>query len=172
MTATRASADLWRLLPPPPLFLLQPVLRRIVNRIANDCPALFNRLGPHRSTRFLIDAKGLPFLLLLRPDPNDLALSACSRHAEPDHDARIGGGFFDLLRLVDGRGDGDALFFSRDLDVTGNIEAVVSLRNALDDVEGSIAGRVADMFGPAGRLALAIIRRAGDHATPARESTR
>ena len=40
-----------------------------------------------------------------------------------------------------------------------NTEAVVSLRNALDDIEGSIAQDVADAFGPPGRIALDILRR-------------
>lgn len=148
-------------LPPLPLFLIQPLLRRIVQRIAADIPSVFDRLGPHRTARFVIDAHGLPFILLLRPDPENLLFRAFPRDAEPDHDARISGKFFDLLALVDGEQDGDALFFSRDLDVGGNTEAVVCLRNALDDVDGSIAARVADMFGPPGRAALAALRRAG-----------
>ena len=151
-----------RFLPPPPLFLLQPVLRRVVRRVADLHPSLFDRLGPHRSARFVIDAHGLPFVLLLVPDPDDLQFRAVARRAEPVSDARIAGGFFDLLGLVDGAEDGDALFFSRDLDITGNTEAVVCLRNALDDVEGSIAEDVAGLFGAPGRAVLAALRRAGD----------
>jgi len=64
------------------------------------------------------------------------------------------------LQLVDADADGDALFFSRDLVISGNTEAVVTLRNALDDVDGSIAEDVADMFGPPGRFALGYLRRA------------
>lgn len=147
-----------------PLMPLQPILHRIVHKIAAENPSLFNRLGPHRSARFVIDAKGLPFMLLLRPDPKNLLFQAFPRSREPECDARIGGRFFDLLGLVDGGADGDALFFSRDLDVTGNTEAVVCLRNALDDVEGSIAASVADMFGPVGRMALAALRHAASQA--------
>ena len=55
--------------------------------------------------------------------------------------------------------DGDALFFARNLTITGNTEAVVCLRNALDDIDGSIAENVADMFGPPGRAALGTLRR-------------
>lgn len=164
MAAILPETGIRRLLPPAPLFLLQPVLRRIVQHIAAGNPSLFNRLGPHRKARFVIDAQGLPFLLLLRPDPDNLLFRAYARDAEPEHDARIAGRFLDLLGLVDGGEDGDALFFSRDLDVTGNTEAVVCLRNALDDVDGSIAARVADLFGPVGRIALIAIRQAGSRA--------
>ena len=151
-----------RLLPPPPLFLLQPILARVVRRVAELHPSLFDRLGPHRKARFVVEARGLPFLLLLVPDPENLVFRAVSRQREPASDARISGKFFDLLGLVDGDSDGDALFFSRDLDITGNTEAVVCLRNALDDVEGSIAEDVAGLFGAPGRAALAALRRARD----------
>lgn len=149
-------------LPPLPLFLLQPVLAAVVRRVARLHPSLFDRLGPHRKARFVIDAGELPFVLLLVPDPEALCLRAVARRAEPPADARIAGRFFDLLGLVDGNSDGDALFFSRDLDITGNTEAVVCLRNALDDVEGSIAEDAAGLFGAPGRVILAALRRAGD----------
>ncbi len=144
-----------------PLLPLQPILRRIAQYVARQNPALFARLGKHQATRYLVDAKGLPFMLLLRPDPAHPQLQAVHRARTPPHDACITGKLADMLCLIDGSGDGDALFFSRDLDVTGNIEAVVCLRNALDDVEGSIAAQIADMFGPPGRLALVAVRRAG-----------
>ena len=62
--------------------------------------------------------------------------------------------------LVDSEEDGDAAFFSRDLEVSGDTEAVVRLRNALDDVDGSIAEETAAMFGRPGRAILARLRRA------------
>jgi len=65
---------------------------------------------------------------------------------------------------IDADLDGDALFFSRALVIEGNTEAVVSLRNALDDIDGSVAERVAAMFGPPGRATLAMLRRAGERA--------
>lgn len=160
--ASRAASFARRILPPMPLFVLQPVLKRIVTRIAADNPDMFNRLGTHRNAHFVIDPVNFPFVLLLRPDPGDLLLRACARSRIPAHDARISGRFLDLLRLVDGDLDGDALFFSRDLSITGNTEAVVCLRNALDDIDGSIAASVAGMFGPPGRAALAALRRSGE----------
>lgn len=158
-------------LPPLPLFLLQPLLRRIVRRIAAQNPGMFARLGPHRAAHFLIDPTDLPFLLLLRPDPQALEFRALPRHASPPHVARIAGSFLDLLTLMDGEQDGDALFFSRDLTVTGDTEAAVCLRNALDDVEQPIAESVADLFGPPGRAALGALRRAAARSRHSREAT-
>lgn len=140
---------------------LQPLLLYIVGQVAAECPEILERLGPHRDTRFLIDPVDLPFALLLRPMPGDLVLRACIRSEVPAHDARIVGKLLDLVRLIDCEEDGDAMFFSRGLSISGDTEAVVTLRNALDDVEGSIAARVADLLGPPGRAALALLRRVG-----------
>ncbi|TDX31271.1 ubiquinone anaerobic biosynthesis accessory factor UbiT [Rhodovulum visakhapatnamense] len=152
-------------LPPLPLFLLQPVLKRIVTKIAADNPDMFDRLGHHRHAYFLIDPVDMPFMLYLRPDPDALDFKALNRRRVlPPHCARISGKFLDLLTLMDTEQDGDALFFSRDLIVTGDTEAVVCLRNALDDVEDPIAESVADMFGAPGRGALNMLRRAAENA--------
>lgn len=121
---------------------------------------MFGRLGPHFNANFIIDPVNLPFVMLLRPDPDQLVLKAYLRNNIPPHDAKISGKFLDLLMLVDGDFDGDALFFSRDLTISGNTEAVVCLRNALDDIDRSIAASVADMFGRAGRVTLGALRQA------------
>jgi predicted lipid carrier protein YhbT len=75
-------------------------------------------------------------------------LTAHRRYERPAHDAAIAGAFFNLLDMIDGSLDGDALFFSRDLKVSGDTEAVVALRNALDDFEGSALDSVLGSFGP------------------------
>lgn len=146
------------LLAPLPLPAIQPALRRIALRVFGDRPELAARLGPHKGKRFLIDPVNLPFAFVLRPDPENVLLEAVRRRARPAHDARIAGTFLTLLDMVDGRRDGDALFFSRDLQVTGDTEAVVSLRNALDDAQANPADDVAALYGPAGRLVLKGLR--------------
>ncbi len=138
---------------------IQPLLSRIVKRVAARHPSLFARLGPHQSTDFLIDPIELPFALHLRPDPDALVFRAVPRDAAPNPGALIRGKFLLLLELMDAEEDGDAAFFSRDLEVSGDTEAVVRLRNALDDVDGSIAEETADMFGAPGRAILARLRR-------------
>lgn len=150
--------------PPLPVFLLNPILKRIVRRIAAENPDMFDRLGPHRHEHFLIDPVDLPLMLYLRPDPDALEFRAVTRRNPPPAVARISGSFLDLLTLMDTEQDGDALFFSRDLIVTGDTEAVVCLRNALDDVDDPIAESVADMFGAPGRGALTVLRRAAENA--------
>lgn len=146
------------LLAPLPLPAVQPGLRRIAARVFRSRPELAARLGPHAGKRFLIDPVNLPFAFLLRPDPQDVLFEAVRRRRMVDYDARIAGTFLTLLDMVDGRLDGDALFFSRNLQVTGDTEAVVTLRNALDDAEDGIADDVAALYGPPGRFILRRLR--------------
>ncbi len=149
------------LLAPVPLALLQPIFTRIAVHVAKARPELFNRLGAHAGKRFLIDPTDLPFVLVLTPLPEYPLLTAHRRYERPAHVAAIAGTFFNLLDMIDGSLDGDALFFSRDLQVNGDTEAVVALRNALDDFEGSALDSVVASFGalsgPAG-LALSAAR--------------
>lgn len=135
------------MLTPLPLFVVQPVLGRIAAHVAQTRPELFARLGAHARKRFLIDPMDLPFVLVLSPDPARPTLDAYRRSENPRHDARIAGTFLKLLQMIDGSLDGDALFFSRDLRVSGDTEAVVALRNALDDFEGSVVDAIAGAFG-------------------------
>ncbi len=137
----------------------QPLLTRVVHRIAKEHPSMFSRLGEHQKTDFVIDPAEFPFALHLRPNPDALVFRAVPRNALPVAGASIKGKFLLLLQLLDADEDGDAAFFSRDLTITGNTEAVVRLRNALDDVDGSIAEEAADLFGPPGRAILARLRR-------------
>ncbi len=132
--------------PAPPLFFLQPLLRRLVEQVAKNEPELFSRLGASAAKRFLIDPLNMPFVLLLEPAVP--RLTACHRDPLPAHDAAIAGTFLNLFDMVDGTLDGDALFFTRELHVSGDTEAVVALRNALDDIDGSVLDTGAAAFGP------------------------
>lgn len=149
------------LLSPIPLVFLQPVLQRLVLRIAHQRPDLFDRLGVYKDKRYLIEPANLPFAFLLCPNPEQPKLFACRRKRLPQHDAKISASFLTLLAMIDGCLDGDAIFFNRNMIIEGDIEAVVVLRNAIDDLEGSIADDLAGHFGKPAKAALAAIRRIG-----------
>ncbi|MBT4493373.1 MAG: sterol-binding protein [Gammaproteobacteria bacterium] len=148
-----------KLLSPIPLSPLQPLLQRMLKAVVEANPGIFNRLGMHRTKRFLIDPVNMPFVLLLVPDPENLTIKAVRRSENPSHDARIAGTFLILLDMIDGNLDGDALFFSRDLIIEGDTEAVVCLRNAMDDLEGSVADDIAGVLGKPGELTLTALRK-------------
>ncbi len=136
------------LLAPLPLALLQPILHFAARHVAKSRPELFARLGPHLNKRFLIDAVELPFVLVLVANPAAHSLRAYRRHQHPPHSASITGTFFDLFNMIDGSLDGDALFFNRALHIAGDVEAVVALRNALDDSDCSVVDTIVGALGP------------------------
>lgn len=142
-----------------PAFVLQPLIDRIVVRVSAKHPEVFERMGDKARSAILIDPLDMPFVLLLRPDPEAPEARILRRSAATTADASVGGSFLALLRTIDARADGDALFFSRDIRVGGDVEAVVRLRNAIDDVDGSIAGDIAELHGRLGVLALEFLRR-------------
>jgi predicted lipid carrier protein YhbT len=143
-----------------PLPLMQTVLNRVVRKVPRERPELFRRLGLHQQKTFLIDPVNLPFLFTLKPMALQPELRIHPRtRTRPLHDAHIAGTFFALLDMIDGALDGDALFFTRDLLIEGDTEAVVVLRNALDDLEGSI---IDDMTRPFDFVARRILSRLRD----------
>jgi len=112
---------------------------------------LFARLGDSCKKRFLINPRNMPFFLLLQPDPDSPQLHAYNRGRHVEHDVCLSATFQVLLRMIDSQTDSDALFFNRDLIITGDTEAIVALRNALDDMDATLADDVADCFGPLSR---------------------
>lgn len=136
------------LLRPLPLFPLQPVLTHIITKISEKHPELFDRLGEHTEKTYLIAPDDLPFVFVLQPYPAYPVLEAVRSPEEVKYDAKISGSLFTLMDLVEGRIDGDAIFFSRELTIEGDTEAVVALRNAIDDVEENLIDEIVDSFGP------------------------
>lgn len=133
---------------PVPLMVLQPFFSHIVNYVVKARPELFARLGKHNKSIYVINPLNLPFNLKLIPDPENPSLTLHHKNEELSYNARISGTFFNLLKMIDGGLDGDALFFTRDLKIEGDTEAIVCLRNAMDDLEGSIVNDITGAFGP------------------------
>ncbi|MDX9861142.1 MAG: SCP2 sterol-binding domain-containing protein [Rhodospirillales bacterium] len=157
---------------PLPPAALRPALALAVRILRRRHPGLFDRLKGVGAPSFLIDPIDLPFVFLLETDPERPRLTALSGTdaAAQTASATIRGPLMMLVDLAEGRLDGDALFFSRDLVVEGDTEAVVALRNAVDDSEIDLTADLASMFGPlAGParltingLAALVSRAAGD----------
>ncbi len=137
-----------------------PVLERALNHAAAAVmrrhPGLAGRLAPWAGATVLITLTDLRRPLLLRieapPQPCriDLAPAGAARPA-----AEIRGSLGNLLDLVEGRVDGDALFFSRHLTFAGDTEIVLALRNAID---GEAIDMVEDAFASLGPPGLALHR--------------
>lgn len=148
---------------PLPPALLQPGLALAMRTVVHRHPGLFERLAGVGAPSFLIDPVELPFAFLLETDPEHPRLRALSGAAadKAGPTATIRGPLLRLIDLLEGRVDGDSLFFSRDLVIEGQTEAIVALRNAIDDAEIDILDDLLSPLGPLAAPASRVARGAG-----------
>ena len=133
---------------PLPLAILNPLLASAMTVVQRQHPGVFERLADLGAPVFLIDPDDLPFVFIISTDPDAPRLWATRQGSNVDARATIRGPLMDLVELIEGRIDGDALFFSRDLIVEGDTEAVVALRNAVDGAGIDVLDCLLAVFGP------------------------
>jgi predicted lipid carrier protein YhbT len=142
---------------PLPPALLQPLLTLAMAAMVRRHGEAFARLDGLADSVFLIDPVDLPLEFLLRPGAAPPSITAVRSSAtrgasggasgiEPT--AAIRGSLLSLIDLLEGRVDGDALFFSRDLAVEGDTEAILTLRNAIDGAGIDLVEVAASALGP------------------------
>ena len=145
-----------------------PVLDRVLRTLASRHRRAFTAMAEMRPAAVLIDPVDQPvaFLLSVGPQPR---LRVAPRDTAAD--AAVRGPLLNLMDLLEGRIDGDALFFRRALTIEGDTALVVGLRNALD---GEDIDLVADLAGIAGpfRHAVPVLRREAARLTGALEDVR
>lgn len=132
-----------------PLAPLERLISRAADQIATEHPEFFERLDDYANKSYIVVPTDLDWIA---------ALSFCNNHVQirlsrslaafPNRDVTIKAPILSLLSLMDGKEDGDALFFSRDLTIEGDTEAVLALRNALDDAEVDFLYQCAQIMGP------------------------
>jgi predicted lipid carrier protein YhbT len=134
--------------PLPPAFL-GPALSVAMAAMRRRHRQVFARLEDLADTVILVDPVDLPFCFLVRPGaqpPSVVPLRRATDGARAD--AIIRGPLLVLIELLEGRLDGDAMFFSRDLSIEGDTEAVLTLRNALDSEDIDVVEDLASFLGP------------------------
>ncbi|WP_183489613.1 ubiquinone anaerobic biosynthesis accessory factor UbiT [Martelella radicis] len=129
-----------------PVPIAERTANMLLQRLVRRHPGLFERLGEHRSKRYAFRPIDLPFVFVV--SPADEEVTVLRGDAADGADASVEGPFFMLLALMEGRLDGDALFFSRDLAISGDMEAMLALRNALDDCEIDLPTDLSTLAGP------------------------
>ncbi|MER9653058.1 SCP2 sterol-binding domain-containing protein [Mesorhizobium sp. M0152] len=117
--------------------------------MARRQPRLFDRLGEHRTACYFIDPVDLAFAFTVVPDAERSIVRVVRKSETATSSVQIRGPILTLLSLLDGTLDGDALFFSRIISISGRTEAVLALRNTIEDAELSPA----DLLGLSGFLA-------------------
>lgn len=120
-------------------------------------PQLFSVLDACQRTRVLVELDDPPRRFVLQYGGGSPSLTVVDKPGEVDADAVLKGGLEPMLALLEGRVDGDALFFTRALAVSGDTAAIVTLRNVLDRETISVVDEAASLFGPLRRMARAAI---------------
>ena len=136
---------------------LQPLFDAMLQVVRRRHPDILERLEDYGGRIVCIDPIDLPFVLLLEPDLAHPRLRVRRRGDSAEVDAAIRGPLEILISLAEGKTDGDALFFSRQLVVEGDTEVVVALRNAIDgagiDLIADFTALLGPLANPAMRLA-------------------
>jgi predicted lipid carrier protein YhbT len=140
----RVAARLGRSLPAGPRDAL---LTRVGRALADRHPAILHRLAPYggRAIVIIVDDMGIELALTLSA-PIRLGLATASQQRRAD--AVIRGTWPALLALLEGREDGDALFFSREIAIEGATDLVLAIRNAIDGAGIDLLRDVAAACGP------------------------
>ncbi len=148
-----------------PLAVTNIALMRLVDAIRRNHPEILDRMGVHAVALFLIDPVNLPIMFCVQPMKHGI-VECVRRTSACAWDARISGPIAALIAMIHGRLDGDALFFSRDIVIEGDTEAVVTLRNAIDAAEIDLTSELAALFGPlkplvngSARIAMRVVER-------------
>ncbi|WP_083528907.1 SCP2 sterol-binding domain-containing protein [Hyphomicrobium sp. CS1BSMeth3] len=132
---------------PLPLLPLEIFLQQLASNIVTRHPDILTRIGRTDLLRFGIDPTDVPFAIEIELRDGVVGVHLRRELDEQSQHARISGTLAALMRLVDGEADGDALFFSREIVVTGDIAAVLALRNAVDAAEIGILREAAALIG-------------------------
>ena len=143
-------------LPPAPA---QPALAQALRTMRRRHPNVFSRLEDLGEAEFLVDPVDLPVHFRLRPAGHAPALTLHRGPPAPGWTAALRAPIATLLALLQGRCDGDAAFFGRDLVVEGDMAAALTLRNALDNAEVRLPDDLLAALGPLARPAASAAAR-------------
>lgn len=142
-----------RLMPAP---LLARVVEGAFHRMEARHPKLLKNLGRLENSLVYLEPTDLPHRFGLKMG-REVAFFLIGEEEGEEPDARVAGTLEALIDLLEGREDGDALFFSREIQVTGDTETIVALRNTLDREEMVLYEEVLSLCGPfAGAADLAV----------------
>ncbi len=131
-----------------PSFVLAPLVRRLNNVMRRRHPDLVSNFASLDPAVLHVLPTGLRHRFALAFGGGRLDISLLGIDENSMASATIKGDLSVLIDLLEGRYDGDAMFFSRELQISGDTSAIVAVRNTLDREELDLRGEIAALFGP------------------------
>ena len=147
---------------PMPAKALEPLLGLAMRLVERRHPHLIERLAELAPARMIIEPRDTNHRFLIDISENETPVRLMLAHEDDEAQATISGRLATLIDLMEGRIDGDSLFFTRELTVTGDTALIVALRNTLDGEEISLLDDVLAFLGPFAEPAARLVALADD----------
>ena len=133
------------------------MIDRLMQHMQNRHSRLFQSLARLDAAIVRIEPTDIPHAFILSYGQGVTSLTLAKSTDQPC-DACIKGKLESLLDMLEGRIDGDMMFFLRDINIIGNISVIVSLRNTLDREEINLVEDMTSMCGPFAAPARGVVR--------------
>ena len=130
---------------------------RLFTNLARLTPATVHLIPTDTPHRFGLRMGAADTVFYVLDDPSEKA------------QATILGSLACLVDMLEGSVDGDTLFFARDIEITGDTEIIVGLRNTLDREEICLMDEIVSLCGPFARPASVALDVAGHFAQKLKE---
>lgn len=147
---------------PMPERALEPLLGLVMRLVERRHPRLIERLAELAPARIIIEPRDTSHRFLIDLSESDAPVRLMLAQEDDEAQATISGRLATLIDLMEGRIDGDSLFFTRELTVTGDTALIVALRNTLDGEEISLLDDVLAFLGPFAQPAARLVAVADD----------
>ena len=132
-----------------PPFVLARAVAMLLRGMERAHPKLFQNLARLKPSIVYVEPTDLPHRFELKYGGDEKpTVRVLDKGGQGAADSYIKGNLDILLNLLEGRIDGDALFFTRGLVITGDTSAIVGLRNTLEREEIDLFADITGMFGP------------------------
>ena len=131
----------------------------VTRRMRTRFPKLFKNLSELPRATVYLEPTDLPHHFVLEIGCTPVLFDVLQGGERPA-DARVTGSLAMLIDMLEGRADGDMLFFSRDIQVTGDTSVIVALRNTLDREDINLFQEITGLCGPFTQPARAAITMA------------
>ena len=163
------ARGLMRLMPPS---VLARAVAALVRKMEHRHPRLFRNLARLQPAVVHIEPLDVPHRFALKIGVESPSVEVLGSSESTPPDACIKGRLDALLNLLEGRIDGDRLFFTRDILISGNTSVIVALRNTLDREEINLLDAIASLGGPFARPVSRAVLLAGAVGTRLQERFR